>query len=57
MGFNDHEEKKPRTTEEPEKLIKNLECVTCQKMYVCKGKPRSVTRCVNYEERKNNGER
>lgn len=58
MGFNDHEEKKPKVLDSgPGKLIKNQECVSCKKMFECKGKPRSVERCINYEERKNNGER
>lgn len=35
-----------------EKLIHDRECRTCIKLFVCKGKPADVKRCVNYKERK-----
>lgn len=38
--------------EKGEELIKNQECATCQKMYECKGKPRSTKQCLNYISRK-----
>lgn len=38
--------------EEQIELIKNMECVSCRKMFDCKGKPRDIDRCVNYEQRK-----
>lgn len=37
-------------------VIKDRECVSCTKLFDCKGKPRGVT-CVNYEERKRDGRR
>lgn len=44
--------RKPRNKDSNgNELIKNQECVTCKKMYSCKGKPRNTTQCVNYEDR------
>ena len=40
---------------EEAKLIKNKECISCDKFFDCKGKPRKVERCVNYVERKKDG--
>lgn len=48
-------EKRPRRVDEQgRELIKNQECVGCKKMFDCKGKPRNVTACVNFEERTRN---
>lgn len=41
-----------RYNEQGEELIKNQECVSCKKMFECKGKPRGTRACVWYEERK-----
>lgn len=52
--FNYDEPKKPKErNEQGEVLIKNQECVSCKNLFTCKGKPRSVTACLNYAERKN----
>lgn len=34
-------------------LIKNQECVSCENLFTCKGKPREVRACLNYKERAN----
>lgn len=34
------------------KRIKTIECMSCEHLIGCKGKPKDVDRCVNYEERK-----
>lgn len=31
---------------------KTLECMSCNRLIACKGKPITVDRCVSYEERK-----
>lgn len=41
-----------KQTEEEQKLVKNLECIECKKMITCKGKPREVKRCLNFEQRR-----
>lgn len=33
-------------------LVKDRECIHCNKFFDCKGKPRG-TSCLNFEERKN----
>ena len=33
-------------------LVKDKECVYCQKMFECKGKPENALHCINLEERK-----
>jgi hypothetical protein len=39
-----------------EKLLKDKECVKCEKFFDCKGKPKEVKQCLNYVERmKDNG--
>lgn len=48
-----YKERKPRENDgKSQELIKNQECVSCKKMFECKGKPRGIDRCLNYEERK-----
>lgn len=42
---------RPARKQEEEKLIKNMECATCKNHFECKGKPRTVEKCVNYIER------
>ena len=37
---------------EDNKRIKTKECIQCDKFFECKGKPKSVVRCVNFVERK-----
>ena len=37
------------------KLVKNIDCVHCEKIFDCEGKPREVKLCVNFVERKENG--
>ena len=34
---------------------KDKECVTCDYIFECKGKPDEVKRCLRYKERKGNG--
>lgn len=51
--FNYGEQKKPKErNENGEELIKNQECVSCKNLFTCKGKPRGITACLNYAERK-----
>lgn len=53
LNYTPPREKKPRKIDEQgRELIKNQECVSCKKMFECKGKPRGIDRCLNYEERK-----
>ena len=33
-------------------LIKDKECIHCNKFFDCMGKPKGTRDCVNYEERK-----
>ncbi len=33
-------------------LVKDRECIHCQKFFECEGKPRGAGACVNLEERK-----
>jgi hypothetical protein len=43
---------------EMEKLLKDKECLHCDKFFDCKGKPEGVKNCLNFTERKNdNGRR
>ena len=50
---HDFKEERPKRYDESGKeLIKNKECATCKEMFTCKGKPRGVERCLNYNERK-----
>lgn len=37
------------------KLVKNRDCIHCEKIFDCKGKPREVKLCVNFVERKKDG--
>lgn len=34
------------------KLIKDKECIHCEKFFDCIGKPAGVTHCINFKERK-----
>lgn len=52
MNFNEPKDKPIRVNEWGEKLIRDIECATCKKMYECKGKPIGVKNCINYVERK-----
>lgn len=38
------------------KLVKDKECLQCEKFFDCKGKPKEVTECLQFEERKKRGE-
>jgi hypothetical protein len=41
-----------------EKELKDKECIKCEKFFDCKGKPKGVKQCLNFEERKQrNGRR
>ena len=33
-------------------MKKDKECITCEHIFECKGKPENVKRCLNYKERK-----
>lgn len=33
-------------------LHKGIECVNCTKLFECKGKPRHVDQCLNFDPRK-----
>lgn len=33
-------------------LVKDKECIYCQKFYECKGKRRGVDNCINFEQYK-----
>ena len=44
----------PRNNKKEEPLIKDRECVSCTKLFDCKGKRRGI-QCLNYEERKRDG--
>ena len=35
-----------------EELKKDKECLHCEKFFDCKGKPREIKECLNFEERK-----
>lgn len=35
-----------------EKLIKDKECLHCEKFFDCKGKPKDVKECLQFVERK-----
>jgi hypothetical protein len=37
---------------EMEKLLKDKECLHCEKFFDCKGKPKDVKECLNFKERK-----
>lgn len=34
-------------------MKKDKECVTCEHIFDCKGKPENVKCCLNYKEREN----
>ena len=36
-------------------MKKDKECITCEHIFECKGKPENVKRCLNYKERGNGG--
>lgn len=41
-----------------EKMLKDKECIMCEKFFDCKGKPKEVKQCLNFKERKKkNGRR
>lgn len=42
------------TREEGLKIAKSRECIGCKHFFECKGKPKKIERCVNFEERKKN---
>jgi hypothetical protein len=48
---NPHKKEKQQKKAE---VVKDRECVSCSKIFDCKGKPRGV-RCINYDKRKNDG--
>lgn len=52
INYNEPKERKIRRNEDGEELIKNQECVSCKNLFTCKGKPRGITACLNYAERK-----
>lgn len=52
FDYNEPKERKIRRNEDGEELIKNQECVSCKNLFTCKGKPRGITACLNYAERK-----
>lgn len=33
-------------------LVKDRECLHCEKFFDCNGKPRDIKQCVNFTERK-----
>lgn len=37
-------------------LKKDKECLQCEKFFDCKGKPKEVKECLQFEERKKRGE-
>jgi hypothetical protein len=42
-------------TDKEEKLVKDRECIKCERFFKCKGKQRNVS-CVNFEPRKGSEE-
>lgn len=44
---NDMEDQKKE-----QELHKSMECVKCKNLFDCKGKPRDIDKCLNFEERK-----
>lgn len=52
INYNEPKERKIKRNENGEELIKNQECVSCKNLFTCKGKPRGITACLNYAERK-----
>lgn len=40
------------TEEEKKEIVKTMECVKCEKLFECKGRPREITACVNFIPRK-----
>lgn len=37
-----------------EKLVKSMECIRCERLFECAGKPRNAL-CVNFKERNHGG--
>ena len=37
---------------EVEKMVKDRECLKCEKFFDCKGKPKEIKQCLNFAERK-----
>lgn len=44
--MNDMEDQKKE-----QELHKSMECVKCKHLFDCKGKPRDIDKCLNFEER------
>lgn len=41
------------TEEKPETILKkDRNCMHCEKLFDCKGKPQEVKRCLQYKERR-----
>lgn len=40
---------------EEKPLKKDKECVYCEKLFDCKGRPRHIDKCLNFRERKKGG--
>lgn len=53
VNYDEPKKRRIKRNEKGEELIKNQECVSCENLFTCKGKPRGVTACLNYMERKN----
>ena len=52
INFSDTKERKERPkNDKGEELVKGIECVGCKNIFTCKGKPRHVKACVNFDER------
>lgn len=47
VRVNDMEDQKKE-----QELHKSMECVKCKHLFDCKGKPREIDKCLNFEERK-----
>lgn len=54
MNYDPPRERKPRAKEiDTRENIKNQECVSCKKLFECKGKPRANNGCCLFKEERN----
>lgn len=42
-------------TTQTEELKKDKGCIFCKKFFDCKGKPKNVKECINFEKDESNG--
>ena len=49
---NHKKEREERSRLAMAKMVKDKECINCEKFFDCKGKPEGVKNCLNFTERK-----